>query len=165
MSWWDLDDGNVSGDAPADSMRAALDAVAAARTAQGRPLPTLAELLSGFTQALKTFEETSSNETHDASRDDAHEDGDAHPPVRQISAHLVGQSEPVTVAPDADADPQLLDAFARAFAEIREQYHERWERNPRRPELLEALSFILGYRPDRFLSDAQQLNILDLTID
>lgn len=152
MSWWDIDDGNVSGDAPADSLRAALSAVANERQRQGRPLPTLSELLGGFARALQTLAADSP-------------DADSHPPIHKISAYLVGQPEPVTVAPDADADPQLLDALANAFAEIREQYQERWERSPRRPELLEALSFILGYRPDRFLSEAQDLNILDLRTD
>jgi hypothetical protein len=152
MSWWDIDDDNVTGDGPADSMRAALSAVVEARTKDGRPLPTLPEVLGGFARALKTLEESSSGE-------------DAQPPFHKISAYLVGQPEPVRVTADADADPQLLDAFARAFAEIREQYRERWERAPRRPELLETLSFILGYRPDRFLSDAADLNILDLKID
>ena len=149
MSWWDIDDDNVTGDAPADSIRSALSAVAEERRRQGRPLPTLREVLGGFARALKTLEENSTGD-------------DAPPAFQAISAHLDSTPEPISVPADAEADAGLLDAFTRAFVEIDEQYRERWERPARRPELLEALSFILGYRPDRFLSDAAGLNILDL---
>jgi len=154
MSWWDIDDGNVSGDAPADSLRSALSAVASTRLQQGRSLPTLRELLCGFAQALKILEADSSDDADAAQTD-----------FQQISARLASTPEPVSVAASAQAETDLLEAFARALAEIEEQYRERWERRPRRPELLEALSFILGYRPDRFLSDAAHLSIIDLTAE
>ncbi len=142
MSWWDIDSENVMGDGPADVMRSALDDIAGGRDRQGRPRPSLQELLGGFARALRAYER----------RPGA---GD----FQKVYAKLDSSSEPVHGAEEA-ADEQLVEAFSRAFARIESQYAERWERKPRRVELLEALAFILVYRPDRFLSGAEGISVL-----
>ncbi|HEX8722746.1 MAG TPA: hypothetical protein VF736_19165 [Pyrinomonadaceae bacterium] len=144
MSWWDIDAENVTGDGPADVMRAALDEIAAGRDGQGRPRPTLAEVLGGFARALRAFER-----------------GPGAGDFRRLDAHLMSAHEPVPGAEDA-ADDQTVEAFGRALAQVEGQYVERWGRKPRRIELLKALTFVLGYRPDRFLSDAGGISILQI---
>lgn len=144
MSWWDVDAENVTGDGPADVIRSALYEIAEACDRQGRPRPTLAEALGGFARALKAYEGDPGG-------------GD----FQRLEARLRSSPEPVRGAEGAAAG-RAAEAFGRAFTQIEEQYAERWERKPRRPELIAALDFILGYSPERFLSSAEGVSVLEI---
>jgi hypothetical protein len=149
MSWWDIANGNVMGDGPADVVSSTLNAIAEARENTGRPAPTLREILDGFAAALKIAQDKSLDKAQPSS-------------FQHVVARLESAPDVTSGSEAATADEQIVSAFRQAFANIEEQYQQRWERKPRLAELLEALSFILGYRPDRFLSDADELNILEI---
>lgn len=149
MSWWEIDNGNVMGDGPADVVSSTLGAIAEARENMGRPAPTLQEILDGFATALRMVQNKSLDQAQQTS-------------FQNVVARLQSAPDVLSSGEAATADAQIVEAFRQAFANIEEQYQERWERKPRLAELLEALSFILGYRPDRFLSGADEMNILEI---
>jgi hypothetical protein len=152
MSWWDIENGNVMGDGPADLLSSTLSSIAEARENAGRRAPTLQEILDGFASALKIVQDKSLDKAQPTS-------------FQNLVARLESAPAVTSGGEAGAADSQVVSAFQQAFAQIEEQYQERWERKPRLAELLEALSFILGYRPDRFLSDADELNISEITTD
>lgn len=131
MSWWDTPEGNVLGDGPADIVRSALKDFAARRDGEGRPRPTLAELVAAAGEALGASD---------------------------LVARL--EDGPDVPAADGPPPEDLVAALRQAFAAIEEEYRTYLEREAKREEVLETVQFILGYRPERFLADAGGLRVL-----
>jgi hypothetical protein len=130
VSWWDVGDGGVIGDGPADVLELALSSVAHDRDVAGRPKPSLASVLGGMAAALSAG-------------------GGASRP--RVAATLTDGSE---VFPDASGE-DIAIAFREALAEVQRQYQERWERAPSRHELLETLLFVLVGAASSFLRDVK----------
>ena len=130
MSWWDTPEGFVLGDGPADAVQSTLQDLAARREGEGKPRPTLAELIAAAGAALG-------------------------PP------ELVARMEdgPDVRATDGPPPEDLAAALAKAFQEIAEEYRTSQKREPKREEILETLLFILGYRPERYLSGMEGVEI------
>ena len=147
MSWWDVGGGDdVIGDAPADTLKRALNKIAKAREEQGKPAPTLQEMADSFAAALRAAWQKSVEARGRESFNKI--------VIKPKSAEAIesdGKTE--------KGDPQLVSAFRGAIEEIAKLYEKRWERKPRLRELLETLSFILSYEPERFLSGAEGAEI------
>jgi len=63
-------------------------------------------------------------------------------------------------ASEGPADPALVAALLEAFEGIRTEYRTYVDREPKLEEILETIDFIVGYRPERFLSGVEGLEIL-----
>jgi hypothetical protein len=137
MSWWDIGDGEVMGDGPADVLTRALASVSQARTSQGEQLPNLQDLLSGYAAALAWWE---------------HGSEAAGPPIALHAVTERDGSERQVRSGDA-APGDLTSALISAVREIDAKYRDRWERPPGLRELTETLTFILAYQPEDVLSD------------
>jgi hypothetical protein len=135
MSWWDTPQGLVLGDGPADVVQRTLEVLAGRREAQGRPRPALAELLDAASAALGLS-----------------------------GRRLVLRSEdrPDVTSGAGAVDGELESALRQAFAEVAADYRTTLQREPRIEELLETIVFILGSRPERYLADAEGLEVLAL---
>jgi hypothetical protein len=131
MSWWDTPRGLVLGDGPADLAQSTLQDFAARRDREGRPRPTLPELLAAAGAVL--------GEPGLAARQEA------------------GPDVPAAAGP-APAD--LVATLRQAFGEIGEEYKTYLDREPKLEEILETVQFILGYRPERYLSGVEGMEIL-----
>jgi hypothetical protein len=102
MSWWDIGSNRVLGDRPADVVTLALNRIAEARAAAGRPLPDLPGLLDGISRAL--------------------------PDETRLVGRLADGTR-VPAAVNADVEDVAIE-FRDVFAEIDRLYRERWERGP-----------------------------------
>jgi hypothetical protein len=67
---------------------------------------------------------------------------------------------PGVPAAEGPADTDLVAALRQAFDGMRNEYRTYLEREPKPEEILETMDFILGYRPERFLSDVEGVEIL-----
>lgn len=67
---------------------------------------------------------------------------------------------PAVKAAEGPADAHLVAALRKAFEEIGNEYRTYLDREPKQEEILETMDFILGYKPERFLADAEGLEIL-----
>ncbi|MES1240581.1 MAG: hypothetical protein ABUT39_03085 [Acidobacteriota bacterium] len=67
---------------------------------------------------------------------------------------------PDVQAAEGPADADLVSALREAFEAIRTEYRTYVDREPELEEILETIDFIVGYRPERFLSDTEGLEIL-----
>ena len=146
MSWWGIGEDDVIGDGPANALTEALVAIGTARQEQGQSEPAFQEMLDGFAEALQ----------HDGST--ALEDGPAHT-VQRLVARLGSGMQVVSGETARQSDGRMVAIFRDGIAAIQRQYEERWERKPRLREMLETLGFILGARPDRFLSGMEGQSI------
>ena len=63
-------------------------------------------------------------------------------------------------AAQGPADADLVATLRQAFEGIGNEYRTYLDREPKREEILETMDFILGYKPERFLSDVEGLEIL-----
>jgi hypothetical protein len=145
MSWWDTgyaDD--VIGDEPADLVRAALREYAALADQSARRRPTVGVLLAAMAMALgsRPAELLSS------------------PTDRTVDA-LVATTDSGVLRPAerGTVDPALVERLRAAYREIAAVYEDRWERKPRLSELLESAAFVLGHAPERFLAEADGIQI------
>jgi hypothetical protein len=141
MSWWDTGEGdNVIGDAPADLMGDALSEISYAREKRSQPNPNIQQLIDGFAHALKTYGSGDKGLTLKRSGGD----------------DITARAE--------DSDEEIAKAFQTGFQQIARKYKERWDRDPRVQELAELLTFVLGYQPERYMSDAQGLKVRRISI-
>lgn len=131
MSWWDTPEGYVLGDAPADIVQTALTDLAARRGQEGKPRPTLAELLAAVGSALG---------------------------APGLVARL--EDRPDVAAAGEPPPDDLAAALATALDGIGKEYRASLNREPAQEEILETFLFILGYRPERYLSDMEGVEIL-----
>jgi hypothetical protein len=127
MSWWDIGGGGVIGDGPVDVLTLALSSVAREPKDAGRAKPSLESVLSGMAGALSA--------------------GDGRRP--RIVALLADGRE---VSSNASGD-DIATVLREALAEVARQYQERWERAPKRRELLETLLFVLAGDAGSFVRD------------
>lgn len=141
MSWWDTgNNDDVIGDRPADLVRHGLQEIVDLRTQQSRQKPMLAELL----QAIGVV-------AIDAGRNLLEH---ANPNLREIVAELEsGQTISSGLLRAGQEVNDLVPVLRENLRAIAEVYQERWERNPRLSEWLEAISFVIRARPEKFLHD------------
>jgi hypothetical protein len=134
MGWWATGRGDdVIGDEPADTMTAAMEALA---VADDRPT-TLPALLDSVAATLREH----AGQVWAGTPDE----------VRTLSARV----EPGgTLVPAAGGEPdrQRVHDLSEALASVAEDYLEALERLPRLHEVLALLAFVLGDRPDAVLS-------------
>lgn len=72
------------------------------------------------------------------------------------------ENGPAVLAAEGPADPDLVVALRQAFEKIGEEYRTYLDREPALEEILETVDFILGYQPERFLSDVEGMEILEI---
>lgn len=142
MSWWDTGEGdNVIGDSPADLMGDVLSEISHARETRSQPNPNLQQLVDGFARALQAHGGEGKTMT-----------------VRRPEGGDV-------IARAKDGDEEIAKAFQTGFRQIENKYRERWDRAPRAEELAELLAFVLGYQPERYLSDGRGLKIRRIVLE
>jgi hypothetical protein len=153
MSWWDVGE-DVTGDRPADILRAVLRNYAKFCQEQGISKPGLLNMLNAFARALSLC------------TNQVEESGDALGDLK-ICAILdapegSGRLESSMSAQQSHhpQENELAQRFAAAINDIAAVYIDSWQRKPRIRELLYALGFVLGYKPSRFLdmNDEQEIN-------
>lgn len=135
MSWWKNSEGMILGDVPADALALTLGRVAADRKEDGKPRPTLQELLDAAAAALAARGEK--------------------------GRRIVGRpSDRSSKAPDK----ALVAALTAAFAEIEGVYEDELERKPAPGELVATLNFVLG-SAGKYLSDPEGVDTLNLSLE
>jgi hypothetical protein len=149
MAWWEIGNGNVLGDHPADLVGRALEAIGAARA---HPKPALAELLDALAAAIR-FSPAGLMGPGDG------------PPFRRLVAESGDGARVHGDGATLTADDPTVAVLTSAIERIATAYRQDWERNPRLAELLEAFLFVLGYRPDRYLSGTEQLDLRALNAE
>lgn len=140
MSWWNIGE-DVIGDRPADIFAGALGKGSQAREQGSGSKPTLRETLDAFAAALREADERRY-------------------PFNELAA-IPRFGQPVA-ANGEGADGDLTSVLRRAVEEVEDEYRERFEREPRLSELLHTLSFVVGYKPERFFSGAREMEIDDI---
>lgn len=123
MSWWNIPDSidDVTGDAPADAVDAALLGLAEARKRSGNENPSLPELLRALTDALSKRRDL----------------------VENLPAEFtVTTKEGVEAA--AKAPDDLSRAVEQALEGIAGAYTSYYQRKPRPAEILYAFTFVLN---------------------
>lgn len=60
------------------------------------------------------------------------------------------------------ADVDLVATLKQAFEGMEKEYRTYLDREPKREEILETMDFILGYKPERFLSGTEGMEILEI---
>lgn len=146
MSWWNIEKSDVIGDRPADIVGDAFASIAQTRRSQGRPLPTLQEVVDALAVAL---DRSSGSLTND--------NGHTSPPqiVVELSSGVEIASRPRLVMDDA-----VVAAFEGAFSEIADAYISRWGRRPRRNEALYTVKFVLRPDPGEYVADPPQEGVI-----
>jgi hypothetical protein len=128
MSWWETGTERLTiGDAPADKITDGLKRIAAARRQNGQSEPSLPELLSSLQSVLKQS------------------DPQLHPLVATTS---VGK-----VAVGSGHDPKLQEDVADIVRAVTDAYVDELKRKPRTKEVLACFEFVLGFEPERYLSN------------
>jgi hypothetical protein len=136
MSCWDIGDGGVIGDGPADVLTVALARVAHEREEPGRSKPSLASVLGGVATAVA-------------------EGAESRPGI------VVTLEGGVEISAD-DSSDDIAILLREALAEIRRQYEERRGRAPERREILETLLFALVGDGGSFVRDVEPDKIRSL---
>ncbi len=139
MSWWDINNDSVIGDEPADLLVMSLSAIGRDRRSQGRPRPTVQEIMDGLAVALR------------ATAKENLDDGGRISIRRLVCEQAPG---PAVVSDDAGGvvDETIVAELRDSLEAIKRVYEERWQRKPRLGEFLETLTFVIGYEPERFMS-------------
>jgi hypothetical protein len=141
MSWWDTGNGDdVIGDQPGDILRHSLLAIATADSKHEQPKPTLQELLRAVAVVV--------NEAPESQLAKHSEVGEIVARLKNGATLSSGRLDAQGTLPAALVGP--LKAGLRQIADV---YQERWQRPPRLPEWLQALTFVLGYRPEEYVRD------------
>ena len=138
MSWWNTGNSDdVIGDQPADQVRHGLQRIVEARAQHSKDKPELEELL----QAIAFVAET--------------EKGGFSDPLSERKEIVATLKSGGTVSSriKTPEPSDLVAPLSDSLRLIRELYQDRWERNPKLSEWLRAIEFVLGYRPEDFLSD------------
>jgi hypothetical protein len=140
MAWWTIgihDD--EMGDQPANLVEIALDEFAAARLANGKPLPTPKEFLDAFARSLAR-------------------QGDP----GGIEELTEGRAPILHPGSGSDADPELGSLLEALVDKLKQCYRKYRDREARPAELCAVIAFVLRHRPDRFLSEAENWALRDL---
>lgn len=144
MGWWrtgKYDD--VIGDGPADTLSIALQEFSSQYECQYREKPPLQDVLNVFLKTLQLQPENYICDSHEYSL-----------------GQLVAKTESgLTVSSNQNAvcKEEFVGIFHSAFEEISVEYQEsELDRKPRLREILAGFEFILGYRPDYYLSDISE---------
>ena len=154
MSWWDIGD-DITGDTPADIIRAALKNHAERCTEQNMPKPGLLTVLNATVLAIAQSTEKLEDIADFNSNDIV------------IKATLNTNDECLTSThhqqPATTEEVNLAGDMVNAIKEIEKAYLNSWQRKPRVREILYALEFILGYKPSRFIDSSDDLEIEKIT--
>ena len=147
MSWWETGNENdVIGDVPVDIIEEILKKQAEQRSRADRPKPTLQELLDSFMWVLKKNPDLFELQTGGKQ-------------VQRICATLANTPCEIISNDGTSPDEEFVVALASAFEQVGAKYVDRWSRRPRISELTECLVFILGYKPDMYLSGVENMDV------
>ncbi len=147
MGWWETGQGDdIIGDSPADTIAETLESIASSREEQGKPKPTLKEVLDTFASVLRL------------KATDLVENGEEIA-IQSLAAELDPTSAQVYGGENNSVDEQLVKAFGGAIEEIARQYQDVVERKPRLSELLACIRFVLGYNPSEYLSIEEEIYV------
>ena len=134
MSWWETGrKRTLIGDAPADRIADGLTSTVNARQASKRPAPTLVVLLSSLSAAL-----------------DGRERGRPTLVAKTSRGEIVSRNE---------ADATLTSELADILSAVDQTYRDKAERDATVDEILACFLFVLGYKPELNLSEADGLQI------
>jgi|SRR2546426_11648459 len=149
MSWWRTVGGNMIGDVPADLLGRAFKNLAKARDTRGQPKPTLAAILEATAAVIR------GNPGEFLS-------GGSGVEIEKITARLDG--EPGSISGDArgTANVEIGATLRDAFGAVAQAYQEQWGRKPSLYELLDTMAFVLRYKPETYLTEAEGLSIKDI---
>lgn len=140
MGWWKTGQGDdIIGDAPADTISEIFAAIASSFEEEGKPKPTLQQVLDAIILVLREKGSDIFESTEEISN-------------QTLVAELEPTSAKVWIRGNNIADEKLIKAFEKAFEEIVDQYQDSVNRKPRLAEIFASIKFILGYNPDEYLS-------------
>ena len=149
MSWWEIGQGDVIGDIPADIISRTFKKITTSYGETGSQKPSIQEVLDAIISVLQI-----------QPNDFISNVGVMH--IQKIIVKLEGGPNNVFSKENGTADNKLIESFRDAFEEIAQEYIERWGRKPRLRELLNCIIFILGYKPEEFLSIPEGISIEDI---
>jgi hypothetical protein len=149
MGWWEIGGDETIGDGPVDAMLQALSQAARQREEQGRPHPTLAELLGGLLAALRRSASTSDWP------------GPSGQP-RRLTARLEPAGRAPVRSDDGPVDDELTTLLRQGLVELRGEYRRDHGREPSAHEVLETVAFVLASDPDELLSGLDGATIVAL---
>ncbi len=155
MGWWGIGEtDDIMGDDPADTMAETFEDISSSCEEQGKPKPTLPQVLDAIAYALRM------------KRTEFLFDGQGIYICKLIAeleseAEQNHQPDPVLGGEkDTVVDENMVTAFCDAFEEIVVQYEDtELKRKPRLRELLACVSFILSYDPDEYLSIEEGISV------
>lgn len=152
MGWWRTGNhDDLIGDGPADTLTGALQDFTELNERHNRGKPSLPEVLSAV---LKTLSSQPQNYICDSQNHS----------LNQIIAKL-DSDKTVTSDPNADSHEEAISIFHDAFEDIAVEYQDsELARKPRLSELLAALQFVLGDRPEAYISDLEGASISSIEV-
>ena len=153
MGWWETGQGDdIVGDAPADTITEIFETIVASFEEQGKPKPTLEQLLNAIFLVLCEKEADIFQSSEEIS-------------IQNLVAELEPTSMKVSSSGNGSADEQLLKALDKGITEIIAQYQDSVNRKPRANELLAVIKFVLGYNADEYLSIATDSSVKKLWLE
>jgi hypothetical protein len=128
MSWWETGKERLTiGDVPADKVTDGLKGIAAARKQDGKAEPTLQELLSSLGHVLRQIDPQL-------------------PPI-------VAKTSSGAVAEASTRDAKLAEDLTAIVGAVTDAYVDELKRKPKAKEVLACFEFVLGFEPERYLSN------------
>jgi hypothetical protein len=138
VSWWKTGTEQFEiGDVPADKIASGLKKIAAAKRQNGMVPPTLSQLLGALGLALQLNGPTA----------------------------LFAETSRETVSAEGSNDPDLTAGITKTVDEVKGVYETELGRPASIGEILACFSFVLGYKPETFLSDAEGAKIKKIAVE
>jgi hypothetical protein len=142
MAWWSAGSGDMIGDEPVDILQSTLQSLAQRRESEMRPKLGLKDLLDSIAALIY------------ADKGETLQQPDS---FKHVSAELAITGTRVS----SDEAHKALDhtdgSLAEAMGRIAEIYERDQMRKPRVSELTELFAFVLGYKPEKYLSLGQEV--------
>ncbi len=150
MSWWETGhNDDIIGDVPADIVGDTLKIIAHDCKVRGLQKPSLQEILCAIVAAINTSPEKFLEDMEGKS-------------IRKITAKLNREPFQVSCEESDNKRNKFSKFFTDAFDKLVNEYTDAWNRKPRLRELLECFLFVLGYRPEDFLSISEGVAIEEI---
>lgn len=137
MSWWETGKERLKiGDVPADRIGSGLKKIAAARHQDQAAAPKLRQLVSALQQALDL----------------------------KGSDRVAVKTSRGTLSAAGPDDPLLETEVGKIVRAVNQAYQEELEREATPEEILACFAFVLGYKPEIYLSDVEGDEVEDITL-
>ena len=143
---------DIIGDNSADTVTVLCRDINALYTDKGIERPDLGEFLAALIISCNQYIERSP-------RKDLH-------PIRGLATTLRGKAEKVAQTNLPKIADELIDLMREAILRVEEDYVSSVDRKPRLTELFACFSFVLGYRPEDYISgmEGESIALIEETL-